>query len=95
MSDEQQKEWMDLYRIALLEVDPAKLQERVEAAQRVIEQRLRDVMRNNGSSMERQALADALQNLHVLSNAKQTDIVVMQPSGAVSHNTARQPRRDR
>jgi len=61
----QQDDWRVLYQAALLELDPAKLAERVEQAYKAIQSRMDFLMRNLEPA-EHQALADALANLRVL-----------------------------
>ena len=58
--------WLDLYRAALLEFDPAKLGERVTQAQKAVEQRIRELTLAPAHAAERQALIDALHSLKVL-----------------------------
>ena len=67
MNSDQQEDWRVSYRAALLEVDPARLPERIEIAFETIQKRM-DVMRQNQNwnPAEHQDLADALANLRVL-----------------------------
>lgn len=59
--------WIEIYRAALLEVDPAKLPALIAEAENVIQQRLRDFHGEGpAAAAERQALSDALQNLRVI-----------------------------
>ena len=51
--------WQALYRAALVEPDPIKLNGRIEAAQRSIRQRLEQI-EDSGDTRERQQLNDAL-----------------------------------
>jgi hypothetical protein len=52
----------------MLETDPEKFRERVGEAQKAIAERLRELGRDGaGHTAERQALADAWQDLRVLS----------------------------
>jgi hypothetical protein len=60
------KSWADLYREALLEVNPNRLPHLVEAAMDAVQSKLRDISDGEVSPTERQALEDALQNLRVL-----------------------------
>jgi hypothetical protein len=62
---DQQDDWCVLYQAALLELDPAKLAERIEQAHKAIQTRM-DFAKHNLDSVEHQALADALANLRVL-----------------------------
>jgi hypothetical protein len=58
--------WRDLYRAALLEVNPALLPDVVEKATRAIQRKLNDSSDGELSEEERRAMGDALQNLRVL-----------------------------
>ena len=58
--------WRDLYRAALLEVDPAQLPRVAEGAMEAIQRKLRESPDGEISAEERQALQDAQQNLRVL-----------------------------
>lgn len=66
VSVDQHPDWQAAYRAALLEVDPAKLPERIEQADRAIHHYISVARQDNSSGAERQALADALANLRVL-----------------------------
>ena len=57
--------WQALYRTALAESDPNKLNGRIEAAQRSIQQRLQQ-LEDSGDIRERQQLQDALGALFTL-----------------------------
>jgi len=65
MSEERRLEWQQAYQSALLEVDPAKLRDRVKAAYAAI-QTYRDDAAKSNSDVDHGALADALSNLRVL-----------------------------
>ena len=68
MADEQREDWKSLYRAAMLETDVEKFRERVAEAQKAITARVRELMRDSAATLdERQALADALQDLRLLS----------------------------
>jgi hypothetical protein len=60
--------WQDLYTVAMLEVDRANLQGRIEAAQAAIRQAMEEPTRNPqlGAVEDTQAMADALRNLRTL-----------------------------
>ena len=60
--------WRELYRGAILELNPTKLQERIEAARAAIRRRMERLPRshNDGTGEERQAMTDALENLQTL-----------------------------
>jgi ABC-type branched-subunit amino acid transport system substrate-binding protein len=66
VSTDNQSDWQEAYRAALLEVDPAKLPGRVEQAYEAIHLYLEVARQNNSNGAEYQALADALANLRVL-----------------------------
>jgi hypothetical protein len=59
------KSWADLYREALLEVNPNRLPHLVELAMESVQSKLHK-SDDNITPVERQALEDALQNLRVL-----------------------------
>ena len=65
MNGEPRQDWRESYHAALLELDPAKLPERIEQAYKAI-QIYMDIERQNCNGVELQALADALANLRVL-----------------------------
>ena len=65
MSSDQQSDWQKHYQEALLELDPAKLLERIDQAYESI-QRCMDLTLPNSNPTQRQALEDALANLRVL-----------------------------
>ena len=56
--------WQALYRAALVETDPIRLNGRIEAAQRSIRQRLEQI--ESSDTRERQQLNDALGALFTL-----------------------------
>ncbi len=60
------KSWADLYREALLEVNPNRLPHLVAVAMDAVQSKLRDVSDGKITPAERRALEDALQNLRVL-----------------------------
>ncbi len=59
-------EWEPQYKAALLEVDGAKLLERVTATEAAIRQRMRAIFGRSDGDMERQAIGKALSALSVL-----------------------------
>jgi hypothetical protein len=59
-------EWEPQYKAALLEVDRAKLLERVAAAEAAIRQRMRAIFGRTDGDTERQAIGKALSALSVL-----------------------------
>jgi hypothetical protein len=60
--------WQELYAAAMLELNQANLQGRIEAAQVAIGQAMTDLASNrkDGAVEEMQAMADALRNLQTL-----------------------------
>jgi len=60
--------WQELYTAAMLELNQANLQGRIEAAQVAIGQAMTDLASNrkDGAVEEMQAMADALRNLQTL-----------------------------
>jgi hypothetical protein len=62
-------EWEPQYKAALLEVDRAKLLERVAAAEAAIRQRMRAIFGRADGDMEWQAIGRALSALSVLKEA--------------------------
>jgi hypothetical protein len=59
--------WVELYRAALVETDKAKLRDRIEAAQKVLHERVGELAENgNGSAEEHRAIDDALRALRSL-----------------------------
>jgi hypothetical protein len=66
MPDPERKRWESLYSAALLELDREKLLPLIRGAEQAIEQRLRALSHSSDHHAERQAMADALQNLRVL-----------------------------
>jgi hypothetical protein len=59
--------WHESYRAAILETDWAKMQERLQTAEREIQERQRVLSLDHGGTLEeRQAIADALSGMKVL-----------------------------
>jgi hypothetical protein len=59
--------WQELYHAALLELRPEELRQRIDNAERAIQQRVAELRRNDSTSAgELQALDDALRGLKVL-----------------------------
>ena len=68
MADKQREDWRKVYRAAMLETNAEKFRERAAEAQKAIVERLRELGRDGvDHEAERQALADAWQDLRVLS----------------------------
>ena len=63
--------WQALYRAALVEPDPIRLNSRIEGAQRSIRQRLEQI-EDSGDARERQQLNDALYALFTLASRKRS-----------------------
>jgi hypothetical protein len=68
MSELRYPEWQKLYHDALLELNPQKLGQRVNEAERAILSRLQEIPIGSDSRMEAQAIDDALNGLRVLKN---------------------------
>jgi hypothetical protein len=66
VSESPQRDWVELYRAAVVELDPARLQQRIEQASRAINHRIRELLPDSNHHEERQALRDALHMLGVL-----------------------------
>ena len=66
-TDDRGKPWTELYQAALLELEPARLELRIEAARQAIQQRLTTLGNDGGFSDERQSLDDAERTLRLLS----------------------------
>ena len=58
--------WQHEYQAALIEVDRAKLSQRVEAAEAAIFKRLQQLSRSSDDFAERQVIQDALHSLRAL-----------------------------
>ena len=65
MSEDRRSEWLQAYQAALLEVDPAKLRDRIARAYAAIHA-YRDEASRNHSNVDYESLSDALSNLRVL-----------------------------
>jgi hypothetical protein len=66
MSDLEYPEWQEPYRAALLELDAERLVQRVNAAETAIYLRLQELRMSSDGFLERKAIQDALNGLHVL-----------------------------
>jgi hypothetical protein len=63
--------WQEQYKAALLELRPEALQPRIEAAEAAIHQRLQELKDGgDGSSDERNKIADALRGLRTLAKTE-------------------------
>jgi hypothetical protein len=59
--------WRDLYRAAILELDPMKMFERIAEAEKALRQRAKELFQIPGDNIEEeQALDDAMYALHAL-----------------------------
>ena len=63
-------DWQQEYLAALLELDPKKLPQRVEAAETKIFRRLQELSLSSNNQAERQAIEDALASLRMLKQEK-------------------------
>jgi hypothetical protein len=59
-------DWQNEYQAALIELDPAKLGKRIEAAEAAIHRRLQQLSQNYDHHAERQVIEDALRSLRFL-----------------------------
>ena len=66
MNEGKSQPWFELYSAAVLEVEPDRLIERVDAAESAIHGRLRDLQYDSDHHEERQLMADAQHSLAVL-----------------------------
>jgi hypothetical protein len=68
----QDAQWQDLYRSAILEVDPVELRKKVDLAKAAIRERNENLKRGRDSNLveELGAIADALKNLAVLERSE-------------------------
>jgi hypothetical protein len=64
--------WQELYRAALLELRPEELRQRIDVAEKAIQQRSAELLRQNdfSSGEELQALDDALRGLRVVASTE-------------------------
>jgi predicted Fe-Mo cluster-binding NifX family protein len=66
MVSDGQQDWVELYRGALMELDRAKLPQKIEAANAAIQQRINELLTSKDGHQEYSALEDALRNLRSL-----------------------------
>ena len=59
-------DWQQEYQVALLELDPQKLSERIANAETAIFKKLQDIAQSPNHEAERQAIEDALASLRTL-----------------------------
>jgi len=62
--------WREVYRAALLEVDPEQLRPRIDDAEKAIYERNQELRQANQFNEEQGALADALRTLRVLAQSE-------------------------
>ena len=66
MVSDGQEEWLELYRGALMELDRAKLPQKIDAAKAAIQLRIQQLLASKDGHQEYSALEDALRNLRSL-----------------------------
>jgi hypothetical protein len=66
MVAEAPQDWVELYRSALMELDPAQLPQKIEVAHQAIQQRINELLLQKDGAHEHLALEDALRNLRSL-----------------------------
>jgi hypothetical protein len=66
MNEGKSQPWFELYSAAVLEVEPDRLIERVDAAESAIHGRLRDLQYDSDHHEERQLIGDAQRTLSFL-----------------------------
>ena len=70
MLTSENKPWFALYKVAMLELDPEMLPERIVAATDAVRLRLKDVQGDPDHHAEREEIEDALNNLRILEREK-------------------------
>ena len=66
MAADGQKDWVELYRSALMELDRANLPSKINAATSAIQLRINELLMQKNTSQEHLQLEDALRNLRTL-----------------------------
>jgi len=66
----EQKPWFEVYKAAMLEVDPRKLPHRTVAAKKAVESRLKEIQGDTDHRAERRQIEDALNSLRTLDREK-------------------------
>ena len=66
MAADDQKDWVELYRSALMELDHAQLPQKIDVAHQAIQQRINELLLQKNTTHEHLALEDALRNLRSL-----------------------------
>lgn len=64
------KPWLEVYKVAMLELDPQKLPGRIIAAKEAIQLRLKGIQGDTDHHAERQQIEDAMSNLRTLEREK-------------------------
>ena len=59
-------DWKDLYQLAVIELDPAKLRQKIADSRNAIVSRVAETLATRGDYREHQELTDALNGLRVL-----------------------------
>jgi hypothetical protein len=78
-------DWQDLYKAAVLELNPQELPLRIDAAEKAIRQRIAQLPLDDSSSpAERLVLEDAVRLLHMLGNIRTSDDFVPSRTGVPS-----------
>ncbi len=66
MAADDQKDWVELYRSALMELDRAHLPQKIDVAHQAIQQRINELLLQKNTTQEHLTLEDALRNLRSL-----------------------------
>jgi hypothetical protein len=66
MAADGQKDWVELYRSALMEFDRVRLPEKIDAANQAIQRRMYELLPQTNSLQEHRDLENALRNLRSL-----------------------------
>jgi hypothetical protein len=67
MPEPTEHDWRELYKIALLETDWSKMEDRIQPAERTMQERLHEFSLHHGGTPEdNQAIADAMNGLKIL-----------------------------
>lgn len=64
------KPWFEVYKAAVLELDPQKLPNRIVAAKEAVQLRLKEIQGDTDHHAERQQIEDALNSLRILEQEK-------------------------
>jgi hypothetical protein len=66
MVGDAQKDWVELYRSALMELDHVQLSQKIDIASQAIQHRIHELLLQRHPAQEHLALEDALRNLRSL-----------------------------